>query len=264
VDLAALPLKRCVSELYNAYAGQPILVIGGGPSVLTDLSQISGWQSMVQISANGHAFKLPEARPSFIFTKDNAECPPRPRNPRAGPFPLMEPQMRVFGVPIISLQYWADYRCASWPFQGNSGQHALAVGVLMGGAPVIGVGFDCFQGPTYFHSDGPNVSAGRNPGYWQYRFRRFAERFRCQVRIRALSGQVAETFGKYNPAETFTGEVMPAVFLAYEKMPTQRVRVLKAFRDSGKATEIPAGAIVACSPAEAALWCARGLAEPRA
>lgn len=260
MDHAALPLKHCVSALYNAHAGRPILVIGGGPSVPTDLAQIPGWQDMLQISANGHGFKVPGARPSFIFTKDNAECPPRPRNPRAGPFPLMEPQMRVHGVPIISIQYWADYRCAHWPFQGNSGQHALAVGILMGGAPVIGVGFDCFQGPTYFHSDGANVSGGKKPGYWQFRYRRYADRFRGPVRIRGVSGQLVETFGRYDPMETFVGESMPEVLKVYADMPTLRVRTTQAFRDPGKATEIPAGYTVASTKAEAATWQKMGLA----
>jgi len=262
VDSRTLPLT--VAALYNAHACHPILVIGGGPSALTDLPQIPGWQSMVQISANGHAFKLPGAKPRYIFTKDNAECPPRPRKPNAEPFKLMEPQMRAFGVPIISLQYWADYRCAHWPFQGNSGQHALAVATLMGGAPVISVGIDCFMGQTYFHGDAANISKGKSRSYWQVRFRRYAERFRCAPRIRALSGPVAETFGRYDPAETFQGVFIPPVFSLYAKMPTQRVRVLRAFRDSGKATEIPAGAIVACSPTEATLWVNRGLAEPHA
>lgn len=238
------------------------MVIGGGPSALTDLDQVPGWQSMLQISANGHGFKVPGATPTYIFTKDNAECPPRPRKRDAGPFPLMEPQMRVFGVPIISLQYWGDYRCLDWPFQGNSGQHALAVAALMGSTPVIGVGFDCFQGPTYFHSNADNVSKGKKIGYWQERYRRYAQRFRGGQYIRGVSGLLVEVFGRYNPAETFAGDGIPVVMRRYAAMPTVRVRTLRSFQDPGKATEIPAGYVMASSRGEAARLSALGLAVP--
>lgn len=264
-SLSAIPLDQrahplTVAALYNANMGSPCVVIGGGPSALSDLEQIPDWQSMLQISANGHGFRVPGATPRYIFTKDNAECPPRPRKRDAGPFPLMEPQMRVHGVPIISIQYWGDYRCVDWPIQGNSGQHALAVAALMGSAPVIGVGFDCFQGPTYFHSDGPNVSAGHKIGYWQMRYRRFAERLRGGHYIRGVSGVLAAQFGKYDPAEHFAGGGIPAVMARYATMATVRVRTLRAFRDPGKATEIPAGYVMASNIPEARRLIDLGLA----
>ncbi len=260
MDHGTLPLKRLVSALYGTNLGKPCIVIGGGPSALDDLAKIPGWQDMLQISANGHGFKVPGASPSYIFTKDDAECPPRPRKPGAGPFPPMEPQMRVHGVPIISIQYWADYRCAAWPFQGNSGQHALAVGALMGSAPTIGVGFDCFQGRTYFHSDGPNVSGGKKPGYWQYRYSRFRDRFRGGVSIRGVSGQLVDTFGRYDPAERIVGAVPPVLKL-YADLPTVHVRARKEYRDPGKTTAIPKGYVYPVSAAEAQVLCGRGFAE---
>lgn len=253
-------MKKLVSELYGTNAGKPCIVIGGGPSVPSDLAQIPDWRNMLQISANGHGFRVPDAFPTFIFTKDDAECPPRPRRREDGPFAPMEPQMRVFGVPIVSIQYWADYRCAAWPFQGNSGQHALAVAALMGSAPVIGVGFDCYQGATYFDSNPNNVSRGKKPGYWQHRYTRFRERFRGPTAIRGVSGILAATFGKYDPAETMRADV-PEALRIYAKMPTVLVRTKRAFRDPGKTTEIPADYVMPASEAEAQLLVNRGLAD---
>lgn len=259
--MADTRLKYLISALYGANAGKPALVIGGGPSALQDLERVPGWQAMLQISANGHGFKLPGAKPSFIFTKDDTEYLPRPRksNVRVRP---MEPQMRVFDTPLISIQYWADYRCAEWKFQGNSGQHALAAAALMGSMPVIGVGFDCFQGQTYFHSDGPNVSRGHPPDYWQQRFRKFRERFRGPANIRGVSGVLVEMFGKFKPSEDFSCAVIPPIFDFYRRCPTHRVRTTRAYRDPGKTTQVPADYVLPVTAAEARRLCGAGIAMP--
>lgn len=260
-------MKKLVSALYNTNAGKPCVVIGGGPSVPDDLGKIPGWQNMLQISANGHGFKVPGAFPTFIFTKDDAECPPRPRKRDAGPFKPMEPQMRVHGVPIISLQYWGDYRCPggppslAWPFQGNSGQHALAVAALMGSCPVIGVGFDCFQGPTYFHGNERNVSGGKKIGYWQVRYKRYAERFRSPTNIRGVSGVLAETFGYYTPTTLVADMGVPDVLRVYEGLNTVKVRTLRAYQDPGRATQVPENYVLPASEAEAARLVGLGVAR---
>lgn len=253
-------MSQLVSALYGINAGKPAIMLGGGPSVFKDLSKIPGWQDMLQISANGHGFKIPGATPRYIFTKDHEEV--RRVGRRAGvKGPLMEPQMRRFGVPIISIQYWADYRCAKWPLQGNSGQHALGVLALMGSTPVIAVGMDCFQGATYFHTPfAANVSQGLLPQFWDVRFRRFHDRMQGAL-IRGTSGVVAKVFGRYSPTEKFATDGIPDVMRFYAHCPPRHVRILKPYVDSGKATEIPAGTVVAVTTDEANMLCQRGFAE---
>lgn len=260
----ALPLKRLVADLYNSQAGKPVLVIGGGPSAPRDLENIPGNESMFTISANGHAFKIPDRRVDLIMCKDHTEHPPlkmRPKDPRL--LPLMEPKLRPYGVPIVTRHYWADYRMGPWPVNGgNSGMYAIALGVFLGGWPVIVTGVDCFQQGTYFHSlSEDNVSNGKMAGYWLRRLTSLMQQMRgCQ--IRALSGLAARAFGRYRPGEALPPYRAAEVFKKYAGMQTVHVRAKRSFLTPFDArVEIPAGVTIAVDQVEGAKYVRLGLAE---
>lgn len=253
---------KLISALYNSQRGKPVLVIGGGPSAPADLEKIPGWQDMFTISANGHAFKLPGCKPSLIMCKDHTRVLPM-RLRRSTPVSYMEPEMRAFGVPIASRQYWADYRIAPWSLTGNSGMFAMALGVFLGGSPTIVVGIDCFQNGTYFHApDEENVSNGLRPAHWQQRMRRFAHYFQGAP-VRALSGVMAETFRRYDPAAVISDTWQtPIAMVAAARAQTQLIRIKRPLQDSfEKRATIPEGFVVPCLETEATRYVNLGVGE---
>lgn len=170
--------------------------------------------------------------------------------------------MRKYGVPIVSQQYWADYRCAEWPIQGNSGMMALALGAFMHGAPVIAVGMDCFQGPTYFHDPAVrNVSNNRTVTYWYTRMQHLRMKLdRTSCPVRAVSGIMARAFERYDPKERVEKHE-PHIMMKYRTMTPVRLRLRTATLDPRTKVEIPAGTILASWTHEAGRLCKLGIAE---
>jgi hypothetical protein len=241
VDQRSLPAS--VVDLYLKHVGRPAIIVGGGPSAPSQLASLPRpvVEQAVIVSANGHAPKL-GLRPDYVFCKDHTHTETRES---------MEALLRPIGAPIVSRQYWADFRAPQWPIQGNSGQMALALGVLLGCAPVIGIGFDCYQNGTYFHNlDVQNVSAGRRPGYWASRFSRLALRLNPS-HIRALDGPLTHAFKHYDPSETFVGTAIPPVLRIYADLRIHTVVAKREFglRCDARAT-IPVGRVMALSAFE--------------
>lgn len=196
----------------------------------------------VIISANGHAPKL-GLQPDYVFCKDHAHTETRES---------MQALLRPLGVPIVSRQYWADYRAPMWPIQGNSGQMALGLGVLLGCAPVIVIGFDCYQNGTYFHDpDAKNVSHGRLASHWQLRYNRLADKLAASS-IRFVDRAFIRAFPSYDPAETFGPPHIPPALQQYRDLKVYTARALRDFglRFDPRAT-VPAGTVFAISAFEA-------------
>jgi hypothetical protein len=217
-------------------------VIGGGPSAPAELASIKVKMQPVVISANEHAFKA-GVTADYIFCKDHICVTPGYRR-RGFQRQYMEPKLREYGVPIITAQYWGDYRAPGWPINNaNSGMMALAVATLMGCRPIIGVGFDCFQGPTYFHDpDNDNVSNRRPMSYWNGRFKNLKESLDRTPAIRGFQPSVvAHHFGRFRHDEEFTGEpTVPAILRRYVKMPTMWFRARRDIQDTrDKTATIP-------------------------
>lgn len=206
---------------------------------------------MLVISANGHAWAA-GIRPDYIFCKDH-------RHTETGE--LMELLVRFDGVPVVTQHHWADYRAAGWPVQGNSGMMALALAALMGCAPIIPVGFDCFLGPTYFHAPAQrNVSLGRPPGYWKSRIERLKGRLEGAA-IRPISGPLLQAFKRYHPGETIAPPEAPRVFDPYRGVETTYVRAVKRFVMQHDArVEVPVGYVFPAMPKEAAAYVRGGVA----
>lgn len=146
-------MPKPISELQ---VDGPILVIGGGPSVPSDLAQLAGIAFACVISANAHGFHQHRHRVDYIFVGDAIHS--ETREP-------MEPLMRTYGVPLIGYRDFVDYRVPPEARLLNSGQGAILAACLMGGRPVYPVGFDCWQGEaTYFHDPDADVVCRRQGG----------------------------------------------------------------------------------------------------
>lgn len=194
--------QQLISALFDRWAGKPILVIGGGPSVNRDLlpKHLPITPACV-ISANEHGMKQTRFPVDLIVNCDKTHC--LLRTP-------MEKVLRPFGIPIVNRHSWADYRLCDWTFAGNTGLTAIAVAAALGGSPVIVTGIDMWKGGrVYFHGPPPRPDP-------QYRSRRKLSgavsrrdkekviplrRFCAGARIRPMSGPLTEWFDKYDPNE---------------------------------------------------------------
>lgn len=215
-DRRIVPHGALVSALRGCALGQPIVVFGGGPSAPGDWAAVEHLRPLV-VGANGHAARL-GVRPHYIVCKDDRHTNTKER---------MEDVLRPIGAPIIGPHWWADYRMAKWPMQGNSGQVAIGVAAFMGGVPIIPIGFDCYQGPTYFHSDMPdNPSHGRKLALWSSTISRLALRLPGAC-IRPLRGPLTQAFRRYDPAERFLEPAIPERFDILRSQVPHHVKVIQ-------------------------------------
>jgi hypothetical protein len=236
VDQEALPVATLAGTLYRKFEGRHAIVVGGGPSAPRQYAEvISALDNPLVISANGHAAKL-GLKPDFIVCKDHRHTETRE---------LMEPGLRALGAPIVSRNYWADYRLTGWPIQGNSGMQALGFAVMLGCRPVVPIGFDCYQNGTYFHDPlAKNVSLGLRPSMWDSRYQKFARRLEGAP-IRPLEGQLCKVYPRFNPVEQYAQPHMPVALRAYETVRVAWVRARHPFMLRGeKQIQVPAGYVL--------------------
>jgi hypothetical protein len=197
-NAADRPPGKLVSDLIGAHHG-PILVVGGGihvPEEMAYLREHNAVPSFV-ISANGHAFKA-GLQADYIVCKDEAHTETKER---------MEDLLRPHGVPIISPQPWGDYVMRDWPYQGNSGLHAILV--------VIPIGFDFYQDGTYWYDpEAPNVSRGRAGRSEQSRVESLA-RLSAGASIRPLTGPLLRAFPRFTPWGVLPARKTPEVVNHY-------------------------------------------------
>ena len=242
VDPQALRVGELAGTLYRKYEGRPALVIGGGPSTPAQYAEvISALHNPVVISANGHAARL-GVRPDFIVCKDHVHTETKQ---------LMEPALRELRTPIVSRHYWADYRLSDWPIQGNSGMMGLGFAVMLGCAPVVPIGFDCYQNGTYFHDPvAKNVSLGLRADHWRARYVRFSRRLEGAV-IRPLGGPLLRVFSRFDSAERYPPYHMPVALRQYETQRTTWVRALHPFMlRNEKLVEVPTDRVLPVDDAE--------------
>jgi hypothetical protein len=189
-------MQRLVNELFHRWEGKPILVIGGGPSVLRDLPRLKEAPACV-ISANEHAFKQSYFPVDLVTNVDKQHC--LLREP-------MEKILRPYGVPIVNRHTWADYRLPDWTLAGNTGMQAIALAALLGASQVIVTGLDMWQGGrVYFYDRGAKPPKHKAPKAAMKR--RSKEKvqplklFCAGAHIRPMSGPLTEWFKPYDPAE---------------------------------------------------------------
>ncbi len=199
-------MQRLVTELLHRWAGRPILVIGGGPSVLRDLPLLKERPACV-ISANEHAFKQQYFHVDLVTNVDKRHC--LLKEP-------MEKILRPYGVPIVNRHTWADYRLPDWTMAGNTGMQAIALAALLGASQVIVTGIDMWQGGrVYFYDRGAKAPKPKAPKSAMKR--RSKEKvaplkhFCAGAHIRPMSGPLTQWFKQYDPAEV----LKPARPIAY-------------------------------------------------
>lgn len=251
-DLRIVHNGTFVSTLYRAAQDRPALVIGGGPSAPEQLAALGAFpKNAVILSANAHAFRL-GIRPHYIVCKDHRHTETQE---------LLEPVMRKYGVPLVSRQHWADFRLGAWPVQGNSGMMAIGLAALLGCRPIVPIGFDCYQGGTYFYAPADrNVSKGLSESHWRSRYQRLQARLTGAM-IRPPLGALFNLFPAYRPDEAPGPFHMPTSLQPYETMKWSHVRAKRAFLCKHSRTEIPAGYVFPADEAEVALYERGGLIE---
>jgi hypothetical protein len=241
--------QELVSALFDRWSGQPILVIGGGPSVSDDLPKllVAGVKPACVISANEHGFRQKYFPVDLVTNVDKIHC--MEKRP-------MEQILRPFGVPIVNRHSWADFRLADWTFCGNTGLTAIALACALGGYPVIVTGIDMWKtGRVYFHDKPGTVKPARR----QIRAsvsRRTREKlkpltlFAKGTPVRPMSGPLTEFFPKFDPAEVLPGRNETSYTQKMRNSPTVRAEVIHSFIFTGQ-DPVRAGAQLALSPKEA-------------
>lgn len=242
-------MQRLISSLFHNWYGKPILVIGGGPSVIEDLPRLDITPACV-ISANNHGYHQNRFPITLVVNCDKKHCTAEGR-PHMGTF--LREYTDKYGGAIVNKFAFADYRLGNWKLDANSGLTAVAVACALGGNPVIVTGIDLWgSGRSYFH-DGTarsarlRVSKGKVP---TNRKVTHLEAFVRGANVRPMSGPMLEAFKRYEP-----GEVLPAPKdIAYRRAHLDEKAVLVS-RDTSWKWEtqdiVPAGTTMALTPSEA-------------
>jgi len=199
-------MSHSIKDLFNLYDDQPILVIGGGPSVRQDLPKLIelGVVPRCVISANSHGTLQKLFPVDYIVHVDKRH---------AGLKVWMVDHLRPFGIPLISKHSFADFRLPEYSFQGNSGLTAVHVAASLGGNPVIVTGLDMWtSGRNYFHDADASDRKQRMPRpasdavrpAWYAEQRALELRKNAGgVRIRPVSGPFTHFFPAYDVDEPF-------------------------------------------------------------
>lgn len=225
-------MKQLISSIVQKYAGKPILVIGGGPSVSRDLPRIPQDYPACVISANQHGFMQDRFKVDYIvnvdFTMSSSKEP-------------MQKALGKYGVPTINRWHWADYRLPNpYTYSGDSGMTGIAVAVALGGHPVIFTGFDRNTGDRkYFWGEPP---ADRR--VWELR-QRTAARLNVQnnaqanqkileltkgAQVRCLSGPMRSVFPLWDINEKLPSyQECKGMFICYHSGKPYRVKSPRLF-----------------------------------
>ena len=144
-------MKPSIKELKGIHNGSPIVVIGGGPSVLKDLDKIplEQFYKCIFISVNQHAWKA-DIKPDYMVFMDS----PRHRDYLMRFIEIA----RLIGVTKIGPRQvgeWTDYDLdVDYWFNDWSSSIATWLACYMTDQDVILLGMDCYQGDKkFFHND---------------------------------------------------------------------------------------------------------------
>lgn len=176
-------LGKNISDLVWKHKGQPAVIVGGAPSRLTDQQFCP--KNAVFLSANDHGYRQ-------VMCDYGACCED------------LEGPMRLHKVPVISRQIWADYRVFDKPIPNSAILAAFAAWV-MGCAPIVITGVECYQGKTY--PDDPKLKTSGHNVPLKGHLLRWARLSNMAPgsQIRAVSGPLLDIFQRYNPVETAYG-----------------------------------------------------------
>lgn len=183
-----------LAALIDAHHGRAAVVIGGGISAPAQLARAP--EGALFLSANQHGCMLRAC--DYIVALDVWEH---------REFKLLDGRMvkiTHFGVPIISPRPGdADYRIFDKP-AANSGAVAAWCAWVMGCAPILLAGIDCYEGGTYYHDHNARSSGNHVPVDQHLRKWAKAAAAAPGAMIRSLGGPLEALFPPYDPAEPVT------------------------------------------------------------
>jgi hypothetical protein len=163
------------------------VVMGGGPSLPSQLERCPGRSNAVYLSANHHGASLVGC--DFIVALDK-----------------VEPLLRPYAVPIVARHMYGDYRILKSPAP-NSGIAAAWVACLMGCSPIYIAGMDC--GGAYFHDPAATSGVGFSREQHLAHWRSMMESHPADYR--PIGGPLLEAFQSWNVG---SGPTPPEVFAA--------------------------------------------------
>ena len=204
-----------LSDLRAAHAGRPALVLGGGESLPRQAERAP--EGCVYISANQHGCLLRAC--DYIVA-----CDDKPRAQFLGSNGQMV-TLKSFGVPIISPRpSMADYLTPKPP-HNSSGVVAAWAAWVMGCAPILLAGMDCYRGACYWHapkaqSTGQHLQLSNHLVKW----RTLAAKH-PQAMFRSMGVPLTDVFPAYDPEEP----VIPTPIEAIE-LDAHKAKVLRAWR----------------------------------
>lgn len=234
--------QELITALFDRWYGQPALVIGGGPSVLTD-PQV---EPALVISANDHASKQARYSADLWVNMDQQDCLTK--------LPMVQ-RMRAPGRIVVNKFAWADYRLGDFPVGLNSGLAAVVVAAALGCNPIYTTGIDCWStGRAYFHDmKGQKPSPARMSRFMRRDLRRFANEV-AGANLRPLSGPLKEIFPPRDDCPVYRATSYRRHML---KQKAVHVRVHREF-SLASTDRAPVGAIIALTEREAAHPIAQG------
>lgn len=177
-----------MSALKDKYKGRPAAVLGGGPSLPSDLAKVP--PNAVMIAVNYHAFYHLDGAPDFMVYNDAPET--NPLQVKAVKDHLTvhvspEPSSDV----IFDVDVWTGF------FSSNT---AAWFALWMGCDPVILCGMDCYQGPvkhcqpSTYHSQMFDMELDFYVRPWREDAHNLLPH---PERLRAMSGPLVDIFGRY-------------------------------------------------------------------
>lgn len=129
-------VHKTLGDLVLKHKGQRICIMGGGPSLASDLEQV---KADVWISVNEHGARVRPA--DYVVAMDTTHT--------ALKVDMRQHIRAVTDAPIIGPWGTCEYQILKWPLQPKfmlSGVVATWVASMMGAHPIILAGFDCYGG----------------------------------------------------------------------------------------------------------------------
>lgn len=210
---------RPLADLVHYGIGRPALVMGGGETLPEQTARAPG--NAVFISANQHGCLLRAC--DFIVAADSTE------EQKTWIVDGRKLGLRDHGAPIVSMRRnIADYRIFKPPIN-NSGVLAAWVAWVMGCAPILLAGMDCYVGGVYHHSPKAQSSGRLQP------LSNHLDKWRALMphvpgaMVRTMGGTLAihKVFPLYDPEEAVPAPAPREAILPH--VAGARVRVVKAW-----------------------------------
>jgi hypothetical protein len=201
-------MRAVIGDLVHRHVGHPAVIVGGAPSRLNEIAACP--EGAVWFSVNDHGLRA-RATCDYICALD----------------PIAE-ELKGRGAPVLSTQRSADVRAFEMRC-ANSAIFAAWCAWVMGCAPIVVIGVECYAGKTYAH-DPDAESAGRLFTVAQHLDRwQMLTRIAPGLMLRPVGGPLLQIFPRHQPSEN----AAPSADLAIVRAAAAGVRLQMRFRYEG-------------------------------